>query len=157
VAIPYDTLRWIEGTVLSTAIRQSSWAVMALEAVHLVGLAILGGVSVTTAIAAIRRDPRGPSVETLARDLRPLAIGALGLLVASGLPIAMSAPFKYYENAGFRWKMLSLACALLVSGLLVRQSTNPASRLAKIRTALAVLACLCWLAVAVGGRLIGFL
>jgi hypothetical protein len=45
-------LTWIEQTALSRAVRQSDWAVMALEAIHLLGLALLGGSAVIVALSS---------------------------------------------------------------------------------------------------------
>src|SRR6202034_4067993 len=107
-------LGWIQHTGLSTLIRQSSWAVMALESVHLIGLALLGGAAVVAALAALRHEGlRGMSVSALVTGLAPLSRVGLFLMVISGTLIALSMPFKYYANAAFRWKMLLLSLALL--------------------------------------------
>ena len=75
----------MQHTLISTAIRRSDWAVMALEAVHLLGLALLGGAVCIVTLAALRRDGlRGMSVATLARGLRPLS--AIGFLLMCGDP-----------------------------------------------------------------------
>src|SRR5580692_10576486 len=92
-------LSWIQHTSISTAIRRSDWAVMALEAVHLLGLALLGGAVCITALAAVRRAGlRGLSVASLAQGLRPLFGAGLLLMTVSGTLIALSMPFKYYLN-----------------------------------------------------------
>jgi hypothetical protein len=155
-----DILHLIEQTRLSTAIRQSDWAVMALEAVHLLGLALLGGTAVIAAIAALqRRGLRGIPVAAFVRELRPLTLLGLLVMAGSGSLIALSMPFKYYNNAAFRWKMLLLAGAFVMTLLLTRvagSGTGAPARLSLLR-ALAVLALLLWLGVGFSGRLIGFL
>jgi hypothetical protein len=155
-----DMLQLIEQTRLSTAIRQSNWAVMALEAVHLLGLALLGGAAVIAAIAALqRRGLRGIAVAEFVKELRPLTLLGLMVMVGSGSLIALSMPFKYYNNAAFRWKMLLLAGALVMTLLLTRAAGGGAGgavRLSLLR-ALALLALLLWLGVGFSGRLIGFL
>jgi len=138
-------LTWIEQTNISSAIRQSDWAVMALEAVHLLGLALLGGTAVIIALSAARRT--APTIGTFVTELRPVAFVGLALMVLSGALIAWSMPFKYYNNAAFQWKMVLLACALLVAGLLTRKPSR----------VLALLSLLLWLSVGFSGRLIGFL
>jgi hypothetical protein len=141
-------LEWIQQSGISTAIRQSSWAVMALEAAHLVGLALLGGVAVSVALAAVRsRGLGGISVRVLSAGLAPLGRTGLSLLLVSGALIAISMPFKYYANEAFRWKMLLLLAALLLSWALRRSSAR----------ILAVLLLVLWIAVGWCGRLIGFL
>jgi hypothetical protein len=145
---------------LSTLIRQSSWAVMALESVHLIGLALLGGAAVVAALAAVRHDGlRGMSVSALVTGLVPLSWTGLSLIVVSGTLITLSMPFKYYSNVAFRWKMLLLTAALLTSWALRRLSDSGGSatnRRYGLR-ALAMAVLLLWIGVGCCGRLIGFL
>jgi len=145
--MPTDTavLTWIQHTAISNAIRQSDWAVMALEAVHLLGLALLGGTAVIIALSAVRRSV--PTVGTFARELRPVALAGLTLMALSGTLITWSMPFKYYNNAAFRWKMALLACALVVTFRLIRKPSR----------VLALLSLILWFSVGFSGRLIGFL
>src|ERR1700761_6105291 len=99
-------LSGIQATAISTAIRRSDWAVMALEAVHLLGLALLGGAACITALAALRRTGlRGIALSTFARGLRPLFAAGLVLMAVSGVLIVLAMPFKYYLNTAFRIKM----------------------------------------------------
>jgi hypothetical protein len=153
-------LSWIQHTGFSTLIRESSWAVMALESVHLIGLALLGGAAFVAALAAVRHDGlRGMSVSALVTGLAPLSWTGLSLMVVSGTLITLSMPFKYYSNVAFRWKMLLLTAALLTSWALRRQSDSDGSatngRYALRALVMAVL--LLWIGVGCCGRLIGFL
>lgn len=137
-----EILSCIEQTSLSTAIRQSDWAVMALEAVHLLGLALLGGAAV---IAALRGT--GISIQTFVRELRPVALTGFALMVLSGILIALSMPFKYYNNTAFQWKMVLLGCSVIATLRLARKPSR----------ILALLSSILWLSVGFSGRLIGFL
>jgi hypothetical protein len=149
-------LTGMQQTSLSTAIRRSDWAVMALESVHLLGLALLGGAACIVALAALRRTGlRGLSIATLAQGLTPLfAIGLL-LMVASGALIVLSMPFKYYLNTAFRVKMVLLVAAIAAAAWLLRTGQNSES-VARQR-GLALFSMLLWLGVGCCGRLIGFL
>jgi hypothetical protein len=153
-------LGWVQHTGLSTLIRQSSWAVMTFESVHLIGLALLGGAAVVAALAALRHGGlRGMSVSGLVTGLVPLSRVGLFLMVVSGALIAVSTPFKYYDNAAFRWKMLLLGLALLTSwGLrwVSRAERSVGGRRIAPR-ALAVGVLVLWIGVGCCGRLIGFL
>jgi hypothetical protein len=155
-----DLLHWVELSRLSTSVRQSDWAVMALEAVHLLGLALVGGAAVMAAIAALRRSGlRGISVAKFVRELRCLTLLGLILMAGSGTLIALSMPFKYYNNTAFRWKMLLLVGALVTTFVLLRAArigSDDGARLPSLR-AFALLALLLWLGVGFSGRLIGFL
>jgi hypothetical protein len=149
-------LSLVQHTSLSTAIRRSNWAVMALEAVHLLGLALLGGAACILALAAVRRAGlRGMSVASLARGLRPLFGLGLLLMVISGVLIVLSMPFKYYLNTAFRAKMVLLIAAIVSTAWLLGSGQGPAS--AGRSRALALMSALLWLGVGFSGRLIGFL
>jgi|SRR5882757_6800604 len=137
-----EFLGWLEQTAISSTIRQSDWAVMALEAIHLLGLVLLGGAAV---IVSLRRT--GIPMRILVRELRPLALTGLALMVGSGTLIALSMPFKYYDNTAFQWKMVLLAGSLIVTYQLSRRPSR----------VLALLSLFLWLSVGFSGRLIGFL
>ena len=129
---------------------------MALEAVHLLGLALLGGAICIITLAALRRAGlRGMSVATLARGLQPLiAIGFL-IMSASGALIVLSMPFKYYLNTAFRLKMILVVGAILATAWLLRIVGDSAA--ADRQRGLALCSAILWLAVGFSGRLIGFL
>ena len=146
----------IQHLSLSTAIRRSDWAVMALESVHLLGLAMLGGAAFILALAAVRRTGlRGMSLTSLARGLRPLFGLGLVIMVISGVLIVLSMPFKYYLNTAFRVKMLLLIGAIVATAWLLGSGQSSASG-GRLR-ALALVSALLWLGVGFSGRLIGFL
>jgi hypothetical protein len=146
----------IQQTSLSTAMRRSDWAVMALEAVHLLGLALLGGASCILALAAVRRAGLGGmSLASLARGLRPLFGLGLLLMIVSGVLIVVSMPFKYYLNTAFRVKMVLLIAAITATAWLLGPGQRSAS--APRLRALALMSALLWLGVGFSGRLIGFL
>jgi hypothetical protein len=133
---------------------------MAMEAVHLIGLTLLGGPVIIVGLGAVHpAGLRGLSVSTLIAALRPVAAIGLTLMVLSGSIIAMSMPFKYYGNGAFRWKMLLLALALATTAGLIRVSRLqglPSGR-GTWQRGLALGALLLWVGVGFSGRLIGFL
>ena len=129
---------------------------MALEAVHLLGLALLGGAACVIALAAVRRAGlRGMSVARLAQGLRPLLGLGLLLMTLSGALIVLAMPFKYYLNTAFRLKMLLLVAAVVATAWLLRARGRAAST--DRQRGLALLSALLWLTVGFCGRLIGFL
>jgi hypothetical protein len=149
-------------TDLSRTIRESTWAVMAFESVHLIGLTLLGGPAIIIGLAALRRDGlRGLSISTLTEALLPVLWIGLSLMAASGILITVSMPFKYYNNMAFRWKMVLLVVALATTAGLLRAS-RPAYVAASPRgvlrqRGLAISALILWFGVGFSGRLIGFL
>jgi hypothetical protein len=172
-------LGWIQHTAISTVIRESSWAVMGLESVHLLGLASLGGAVVIAALAALRSEGLGGvSVPAWVAGLAWMRRAGLLLMVISGALITVSMPFKYYGNAAFRWKMLLLAVVLTASWALRRLSRSvgpdadarfdaasgaiagrdvPVTYFHGLARIVALVVLLLWIGVACCGRLIGFL
>ncbi len=149
-------LIWLQQTPLSTAIRRSDWAVMALEAVHLLGLALLGGAACMLGLAALRRTGlRGLPLGMLVSGLRPLITAGLVLMIASGLTIAFSMPFKYYLNDAFRLKMVLFVVALVATAVLMRNRSYTGSNVRQ--RGLALFSVLLWFGVGICGRVIGFL
>ncbi len=151
-----ELLSTFQTTAISPAIRRSDWAVMALEAVHLLGLALLGGAACLTALAAIRSSGlRGISLPSLTRGLCPLFGTGLCLMAVSGAFIVLAMPFKYYLNSAFRIKMLLLVIAIVATASLLRMEARsaPMGR----QRGLALFCALLWLGVGFSGRLIGFL
>lgn len=147
-------------TSLSTAIRESTWAVMAMEAIHLIGLTFLGGPAIVVGLGALHPGGlRGLSVSTLIAALLPVLRIGLVLMAVSGTLIAVSMPFKYYGNTAFRCKMLLLILALATTAGLARVSRveSLASRRLALQRGLALAALILWFGVGFSGRLIGFL
>ena len=129
---------------------------MALESVHLLGLALLFGSATLFALAALRRTGlRGLTLAALTSQLKYLAATGLALMVISGTLIAISIPRKYYLNTAFRAKMLLLLLAIAGTVWLVRRAAHGGPR--RLARLLALASWVLWLGVGVGGRLIGFL
>jgi hypothetical protein len=150
----FTLLNDIRDLSLSVAIRRSTWAVMALEGVHLLGLALLGGGVTLIALAAVRRDGlHGLSVEKLSGGLSRVMGAGFLLMAASGVFIAISMPYKYYLNDAFRLKMVLLVAAIAASAGLVWSPRAPSS----VQRTLALVAFVLWLGAGVCGRAIGFL
>jgi hypothetical protein len=145
---------------VSKSIRESTWAVMALESVHLVGLTLLGGPAVVVGIGAVRRKGlRGLSLPTLSSALLPVLWIGLLLMAISGALIAVSMPFKYYMNAAFRWKMVILVLAVTSTVLLARcvARLRADAACSTRQRGLALLVLILWLGTGLAGRFIGFL
>ena len=148
---------WCEGTVLGQAVRQSLWAFPAIEAVHLLGLCMLGGSLLIVDLRMLGVGLTRQGIAELAGKARPWLIGSVCLLGASGLLLFLSEAIKCYYNTSFWVKMstlpLALAFTFVVRGRLTRDDalvTSWRSRL--VGSASIVL----WFIVAAAGRWIGF-
>ena len=136
---------WLESSAPGAAIRDSAWLFPVIEAVHLLGLALLGAGLIARPLAYV------------GRQLEPVLLTAVSLLVATGIPLFLSEAVKCYWSGAFRLKMAALALALAfafgVRRRVLRADPEPPRWQARA-TGLCSLAL--WLTVATAGRWIGF-
>lgn len=148
---------WCETTRIGTAVRDSLWLFPVIEATHLLGLALLGGSLLVVDLRMLGWGLRDRPIAELARHVRPWLWAALGIMVATGVPLFLSEAVKCYYNPAFWLKMRTLPLALLFT-LVVRErmTRNPALD-TSVRSRLAGgVSVALWLTVAAAGRWIGF-
>jgi hypothetical protein len=147
----------LEATALGTTIRDSLWLFPVIEAVHLLGLALLGGAVLAVDLRLLGAGLRARPLAYVARQVDPLLASAITVLVATGVPLFLSEAVKCYWSDAFRLKMAALTVALSftfgVRRRVVRSEPEPAAW--KART-VALCSIGLWLTVAASGRWIGF-
>ena len=149
--------RWCESSLLGTAVRDSVWAFPILEAVHLLGLCVLGGALLIVDLRMLGLGLTAHPVARLARYARPWLVASLVLMAATGIPLFLSEAIKAYYNTSFWVKMTTLPVALGFT-FAVRERVARAEGLApglRCRVIGAVSLAL-WFTVAAAGRWIGF-
>lgn len=157
--------RWLAHSALNGALQGSRWAFPFIETIHLLALAVFGGavLAFILRILGLVFPQRRPG--DVLRELKPVILGGLSALLASGLLLFASAPLRYYGNAAFRAKL-----ALVVGGAALGLCTwwaarreppsRPASTPLKVSVTLqtlAVLTAMLWLGAGIAGRMIGLL
>lgn len=148
--------RWCEATAIGQAVAQSVWAFPILEAVHLIGLCVLGGSLLVVDLRLLGAGLTSQPVARLARHARPWLIGSLAVMVATGVPLFLSEAIKAYYNTSFWVKMCTLPVALAFTfGVREPLARRGADLGARGRIVGAVSLAL-WFTVAAAGRWIGF-
>jgi hypothetical protein len=150
---------WIEHTKHGTVIRDSIWQFAAIEAVHLLALAVIGGAVLIVDLRLLGWTLKRQPVASIARDAEPWLIGSLFMMLLSGYLLFSSlAASKYYVNLAFQMKMVFLVLAIIFTFTVRRwliykddAQINPA--VAKI---VAIISVLLWSGVGIMGRGIGF-
>ena len=139
-------------------IRDSSYGMPAVQSVHLVGLTVLLAAIVMLDLRLAGVGMKDWSLPSLERQLRPLALGALTLVMASGVLIFLGTPAKYLASTPFLFKMTVLALAIALQfGLLRRFFTSePNIRHRSINVVVAGLSVTLWFLVGWAGRAIAF-
>ncbi len=153
----FPLFEWLEGTALGTVVRESLWLFPVIEAVHLLGLCLLGGALLIVDLRLLGLGLKGQPVSELARSMRPWLIAAILLLVLTGGLLALSEAIKLYFSRSFWVKITVLPLALVytfgVRDRLIRRDAVGSSGKARI---LGLASMVLWLTVAAAGRWIGY-
>lgn len=148
-----QVFQWLGSTSLGVLIRDSKWGFAIAETVHLIALAIFGGIVLVLNLRLMGLGLRRQSARTLFKELGPWFAASLAALVLSGIVLASGETMKCYYNAAFRWKMLLLVLALTVQYFAHRRAWD--SGLYPHFFGLSAL--LVWFGVGLAGRAIGLL
>lgn len=155
----FSLFDWIEHTGIGTAIRDSLWQFAAIEAVHLLALAVIGGAVLIVDLRLLGWTLRRQPVKQIARDAEPWLFASLVTMLVTGyLLMASLAASKYYVNLAFQLKMVFLVLAILFTytvrrWLIYRDDSQINPVAAKL---VAIVSVLLWSGVGIMGRGIGF-
>jgi hypothetical protein len=149
--------QWCEAMWLGNAIRSSLWLFPVIEAVHLLGLCVLGGTVILVDLRMLGLGLGRHSIAQLARETRPWLVASLVLMLATGTALFLSESVKCYYSQSFWVKIVTIPIAILFT-FTVRDWTTRAGGLdATGRTRMVALASLTlWFVIAAAGRWIGF-
>src|SRR5688572_4491350 len=103
---------WCEATRLGLLVRESVWLFPVIEAVHLLGLCLLGGSLLVVDLRLLGTGLTGTPVATLARQARPWLKTAVVVMIATGLLLFLSESVKCYYDQAFWVKITTLPLAL---------------------------------------------
>jgi hypothetical protein len=141
----FDGLSWVTA---------HPYAYPALEAAHIVGIALLLGSLVVFELRVWGLGRELP-LPALARLALGLSVGGFGLAAGSGLLMFASQPGELLANRAFVWKMGLLVLAGTNAAMFhLRGGVRRADALARVQT---VLSLGIWLAVIICGRWIAYL
>jgi hypothetical protein len=151
--------RWLSHTPFSVFLRHSTWGFAIIETVHLLGLAAFGGAILIVDLRLLGIGLRRQPISLIARELSPVLVGSLGVMLISGLLLVMTGPMKYYHSPSFRLKMLLLLLAGAFYFTLHRRVIKSGGDVVTPvwSRAAAVVSMALWLGVGLAGRAIGFL
>ncbi len=146
----------LEGTAVAQYLRVSRWGYAAVNATHILGIALLIGaiVPLNLRLLGLWRTVPHP---VLARVLAPVAAAGLALAILAGL-LLFSVRATEYAAIGFLQAKLALVAVAILSAATV--TLRHGLRLDSARegqlAAHAIVSSLCWLGALLCGRLIGF-
>jgi hypothetical protein len=155
-----SSLAWIERTDLSIAIREGALLYPIIGGLHLLAIALFGGMLVVTDLRLLGWVMPQRAVSDLVGQLRAWKRAGFALVVASGLLLGWGEPLRLYRSPSF-WIKMALLALVGVHARAFRKAVygNPhpldegLSWLARLA---AVLSLLLWAGLVITGRLIGF-
>jgi len=109
----FDFCHWLNGTDISTAIRESTLAFPLIEGTHLLAIGVSAGTIAFTDLrlmgVVMKKDP----ASKVLKALLPFAIGGFIVVLITGLLLFLAEAQKSYGNLWFRFKL----CFLVAAGL----------------------------------------
>jgi hypothetical protein len=151
----YDQFQALDSSALGTAIKESLWLFPAIEAVHLLALALLGGAVLMLDLRMLGAGLVLERTSVVERNTRPWLIAGVSALVVTGVLIGISEALKLYDKDAFWVKMAALA-AVLIFTFAVQLPLARRDVAGIAAKAVAVISIMLWLTVALAGRWIGF-
>ena len=152
----FETYDRLEQTWIGNAVRESLWLFPGIEAVHLLGLALIGGSILVVDLRLLGVGLTRLTTGQVLSHARPWFIGALILMLATGIPLFLSEAIKCCFNDSFEVKMAALFSGVIFTFAVrnrVAARTDAPIWLAKV---VAVASLGLWFTVAAAGRWIGF-
>jgi hypothetical protein len=147
---------WCESTGLGLIVRESVWLFPVIEAVHLLGLSLLGGAVFLVDLRLLGAGLTGTPVAQLARQVRPWLTSAIVVMVVTGVLLFLSEAVKCYYSQAFWVKITTFPLAIAFT-YAVRQRIAEADTTSRTSGALTGAASIAlWVVVAAAGRWIGF-
>lgn len=154
----FPFFKWVGGTSISKIINDSNWLFPAIEAVHIVALALLFGAALVLNLRLLGVMLRNVSVAKLARELAPWTFCSLIVILISGALLFASEAVKSFYSVPFRVKMVLLLAAIVFHYTVGRKvsfmAEDRVSPLFSKGTAIVGIAL--WLSVGFAGRAIAF-
>src|SRR5260221_3491072 len=94
----YAQFAAVEAGALGSTIKESLWLFPAIEAVHLLALALLGGAVLMLNLRLLGVGLSAQPVSEMERDARPWLVGALATMIVTRVLIATSEALKLYDK-----------------------------------------------------------
>jgi len=139
-------------------IRDSSFGMPAVQSIHLVGLTALLAAMLVLNLRLAGLSMMDWSLPSIERELRPWALGAIAVVIASGTLMFLGNPTKYLASAPFLFKMTALGLAIVCQFGVLRGffMSEPDQRRRPINVMVACLSLTLWFSIGWAGRAIAF-
>ena len=159
MSIP-SLLQWIQSTDLSTAIREGALPYPILGGIHLLSIALFGGMVLMTDLRLLGWAMRRSTVQDIVRQFRPWKWAGFAVVTSTGLLLAWAEPQKLYRSPAF-WVKMALLALVGVHALGFRARVYGSTAMPDVAETIegklaACLSLLLWAGLIVSGRLIAY-
>src|SRR5437763_16304260 len=113
-------LEWVESTGLSIAIREGGLPYPILGGVHLLSIALFGGMLLATDVRLLGWGLARYKVSDVVTQLRPWKWLGFAVIVISGLLLMWAEPIRLYKSPAF-WVKMALLALVGVHALVFRE------------------------------------
>ena len=157
-----EFLVWLAETGPSIALRESLYAWLFVESVHVLTLALFAGTAIMLDLRLLGLALRPVSVGVLTSRMLPWTRAGFATMVATGMLLFYANPAHYYQNVFFRVKVVLLAVVALNIWLfhsrIHRRVAEWGGNLVTPRAArvAAIVSLASWAGIVVTGRLIAY-
>ena len=150
--------KWFDKSWMGQFIADSRWLFPAIEAVHIVALAVLLGALLVLNLRLLGITFTNKPIAQLARELSVWVFCSLVIILTSGFLLFSSEAIKSYTSVPFQVKMVFLFFAIIFHYTVYSRITSADDKIAPAWNKLAaIVSILLWTGVGIGGRGIGFL
>ena len=153
----FPMFQWCEASWLGQLVRESVWLFPVIEAVHLLGLCLLGGALLVVDLRLLGLGLRNQPIALIARSAQPWLVAAVAVMLTTGVLLFMSEAVKCYYNPSFWVMITTLPFALAFTfGVRDRVASREGFVTSWRNRLIAAVSLTLWLTVAMAGRWIGF-
>lgn len=153
---------WIEGGVVGTTIRESSWLFPTIETVHVIAIVTVVGSITMFDLRLLNLASRNRSVSEVKSDVMPWTWWSFVIAAITGSLLFTAKAVDYYKDFPFRMKMLMLVFAAVNMGVFEAMTSSGmvswdrADKTPISARAAGAFSLVVWVAVVTFGRWIGF-
>jgi hypothetical protein len=155
-----SAVEWIESTGLSVAIREGGLPYPIIGGVHLLSIALFGGMVLATDLRLLGWAMKRRTVSEVMCQLQPWKWLGFAVVVGTGLLLTWAEPVRLYRSPSFWVKMVFFALlgvhALVFRAGVYGRPEKLDTLITKQARVAAVLSLLLWTGLIVSGRLIAF-
>lgn len=158
----HDAAQWLSNTRFSTALREDPYPYPVLGTIHVLSIALFGGMVAIGNLRVLGYTMRDVPVSQVIDQFRPWKWTGFGILAASGVLLTISEPLDCYDSIFF-WVSLALLALVGVNAWIFHSGIY--RRVAEWDTAAVVpsparnwawISLTLWIALVFAGRLIAF-